>query len=82
VASKIAPAAPLTDKQIANLCYYNQLNVTFEALLGDASWVTVDWLEKCDADSIALVLAKLTLQFPNDRIRVMDQTTGRMIDFI
>ncbi len=78
---KVVPGTALTDKQILDVCYYTQLNVTFEVLLDDAGWVVVDWLQECIPSQIEEKMASLAEQYPNERIRVIDKTTGRLVDF-
>ena len=79
--AKVSSVTALTDKQILDVCYYTQRNVTFEVLLDDAGWVGVDWLQECVPSQIEKMMTSLAEQYPNERIRVIDKTTGRMVDF-
>lgn len=44
---KVIPTEALSEQQLLEVCYYTQLNVSFEVFFNDAGWVVVDWLEEC-----------------------------------
>jgi len=81
MSGKVISSAALNEQQIHDVCYYTQLNVSFEVLLNGEGWIVVDWLAECGTNEIEQMLRNLERQYPNERIRVIDKTTGRLIDF-
>ena len=81
MSGKVISSAALNEQQILDVCYYTQLNVSFEVLLNGEGWIVVDWRAECGANEIEQMLRNLERQYPNERIRVIDKTTGRLIDF-
>lgn len=81
MSGKVISSAALNEQQILDVCYYTQLNVSFEVLLNGEEWIVVDWLAECGTNEIEQMLRNLERQYPNERIRVIDKTTGRLIDF-
>lgn len=79
---KVIPTEALSEQQLLEVCYYTQLNVSFEVFFNDAGWVVVDWLEECGTNEIEQMLRSLGQHYPNGRIHVTDKTTGRIIDFL
>ena len=82
MSGKVISSDALNEQQILDVCYYTQLNVSFEVFLNGEGWIVVDWLAECGANEIEQMLRNLERQYPNERIRVIDKTTGRLIDFI
>lgn len=81
MSGKVISSAALNEQQILDVCYYTQLNVSFEVFLNGEGWIVVDWLAECGTNEIEQMLRNLERQYPNERIRVIDKTTGRLIDF-
>lgn len=81
MSGKVISSAALNEQQILDVCYYTQLNVSFEVLLNGEGWIVVDWLAECGTNEIEQMLRNLERQYLNERIRVIDKTTGRLIDF-
>lgn len=79
---KVIPSAALSEQQVLDVCYYTEVNVSFEVYLDDAGWVVVDWLDECGTNEIEQTLRNLEQQYPNGRIQVVDKTTGRLVDFL
>lgn len=80
--AKIAATAVLSKTQEHKICYYQHLNASFEVFYEDIGWLTVDWVSNSTDQHITEMLISLANQYPHSRIRVMDKTTGRMLDFI
>lgn len=65
---------------IESVCFYKQLNITIEALMAEG-WVTIDWLEDCGEAEIDQMLSRLKETNTHLCYRVINRTTGRMMDF-
>jgi hypothetical protein len=66
---------------IEQLCFYDDLNILYEALMIDG-WATVDWSERCQLEDISRKLLELKESTPAMCFRAINRTTGRMMDFI
>lgn len=56
------------------------MEITIEALMAEG-WVTIDWLEDCGEAEIDQMLSRLKETNTHLCYRVINRTTGRMMDF-
>ena len=70
----------LSPAEIQTICFYDQLDIRYEIQTDSREWVLLETGKLKTTDEVAKALLDLSSAYQGQAIRVIDMTTGRIVD--
>ena len=77
---KASSGRVLSESEIMDICFQPELNVRVEVQSDSREWVFLDTARGCSEATIEEILCNLSLDYPGQSLRVINMTTGRLVD--